>query len=606
MKSAVKILALALIAGTAVSASADPLLTSWQTGNSGQYARIYLTKEAAKEGTAVATWDGQTLPAYSDIQRVEYSQDWVFINTTGLASHLMGPWYFDEEKTNLFNNMPANLNTLTQLPRNPREAQTKEINQLGSLGLWVNGVSLFNMLDGAFYDNGSESQDGGQGTMTAYWVRNAMFVEVVTFDNTNGHQPGSGSYHYHADPKALRFQLGDNVRFEAGTGADNAGVYFEDTSDLNHSPILGWAYDGYPIYGPYGYDNPDVDSVDPAVRRMDSGFVARDGNHGTVNLAETGRVSLAKWSAEMRGLSTDTTTYTITDTSKQGPAVNGTHVIGYWIEDFAYLGDLGFVQGVDFDLDVYNGRFCRTPEYPNGTYAYFVTIDDDGQPAFPYAIGRQWYGEVNGSAIDAITEETVLLVQAGPEADPQVTGVNVNASEDTITLAWSSVEGGQYTISSTSDFQSWAAVGDTVAGSANSSEQKMELPADAHKFYSVSLQSLADYDSEGSAGAGGPGGGGPPGGGGGAQPGTGNPVDGYVFSFGDLPPQQNLAQNIRVGTESATVINYFSQGPQGGTITLSFDDSKFTSGTPITATFSHQPPGSGLTVETSTNAYTKP
>ena len=46
-------------------------------------------------------------------------------------------------------------------------------------------------------------------------------------------------------------------------------------------------------------------------------------------------------------------------------------MIGYWIEDHAYLGDLGFVQGVDFDLDVYNGRFCRTPEYPDGIYAYF-------------------------------------------------------------------------------------------------------------------------------------------------------------------------------------------------------------------------------------------
>ena len=25
------------------------------------------------------------------------------------------------------------------------------------------------------------------------------------------------------------------------------------TSPLLHSPIIGWAYDGNPIYGPYGY-----------------------------------------------------------------------------------------------------------------------------------------------------------------------------------------------------------------------------------------------------------------------------------------------------------------------------------------------------------------
>ena len=25
------------------------------------------------------------------------------------------------------------------------------------------------------------------------------------------------------------------------------------TTNLQHSPILGWLFDGYPIYGPYGY-----------------------------------------------------------------------------------------------------------------------------------------------------------------------------------------------------------------------------------------------------------------------------------------------------------------------------------------------------------------
>ncbi len=62
--------------------------------------------------------------------------------------------------------------------------QYQRINGLGvprhvSLGLWVNGVALFNMLDGAFYDSGREAQDGGQGVQTAYWIRNAMFVEVA-------------------------------------------------------------------------------------------------------------------------------------------------------------------------------------------------------------------------------------------------------------------------------------------------------------------------------------------------------------------------------------------------------------------------------------------
>ena len=40
------------------------------------------------------------------------------------------------------------------------------------------------------------------------------------------------------------------------------------------------------------------------------------------------------------------------------------------------------------DLDSHNGRYCRTPEYPKGTYAYFVGITSISLlPEFPYFIG---------------------------------------------------------------------------------------------------------------------------------------------------------------------------------------------------------------------------
>jgi len=44
------------------------------------------------------------------------------------------------------------------------------------------------------------------------------------------------------------------------------------------------------------------------------------------------------------------------------------------------------------DLDQYNGRYCYTPDYPSGTYAYFTTIDSDGGPVFPYVLGPSYYG----------------------------------------------------------------------------------------------------------------------------------------------------------------------------------------------------------------------
>ena len=41
---------------------------------------------------------------------------------------------------------------------------------------------------------------------------------------------------------------------------------------------------------------------------------------------------------------------------------------GRFIEDYEYSFGLG-------DLDQYNGRFCKTPDFPDGRYCYFVTID---------------------------------------------------------------------------------------------------------------------------------------------------------------------------------------------------------------------------------------
>ena len=36
-------------------------------------------------------------------------------------------------------------------------------------------------------------------------------------------------------------------------------------------------------------------------------------------------------------------------------------------------------------MDEFNGKFTTTPEYPNGTYAYFATVDESSlQPTYPY------------------------------------------------------------------------------------------------------------------------------------------------------------------------------------------------------------------------------
>jgi len=140
-------------------------------------------------------------------------------------------------------------------------------------------------------------------------------------------------YGYVANPKALRVALNDNL--------NNAGT---EPANKVHSPIIGFAYDGNPIYGPFAHQNP----LDPqsSIVRMTSGYSIKNSRSG-------------------------------------GPSVN-TYALGSFIDDYEYIHRNG-------SLDENNGRFCITPEFPNGVYAYFLTIDSNQTPQFPYIVGANFY-----------------------------------------------------------------------------------------------------------------------------------------------------------------------------------------------------------------------
>jgi hypothetical protein len=132
----------------------------------------------------------------------------------------------------------------------------------------------------------------------------------------------------------------------------------KEVVSTDHSPIIGWAYDGNPIYGPYGY----LTKQGGIVSQLKSGY--------KLDL-KSNRPSTSAFSA------------------------------GFFIEDYTY-------QEVSDEtvLDKNNGRFCITPEYPNGTYAYFATISDSAadssgtfsgykSPVFPYLIGNTFKSKPN-------------------------------------------------------------------------------------------------------------------------------------------------------------------------------------------------------------------
>ncbi len=324
--------------------AADPYVDSWFTQNSGKYARIFQTVADESAGNTVTTWSRgqgtQALPVYAGVREISSSSNWVYIRTSGLASYVMGPWYLNAAKTQLFPNYPANQHVIYRVPRNPTVPPTKTLTGLGAVGYFVNGVALFDNRD-AFYWNGSSEVMGN-----GLWNRDAYVNESVTFDAALAHQAGA-NHHYHANPIALRHQLGDHVDYNPVSNR-----YSESTNAiLKHSPIVAWVRDGFPIYGPYGYSNP----TNPAsgIRRMVSGFVVRNGQNGTTNLTTAGRTSLPQWAARAYNRSATLAV------GEYGPSVSATYPLGRYVEDNDYLGDAGRVLGVDFDLDEYNGTLLR-------------------------------------------------------------------------------------------------------------------------------------------------------------------------------------------------------------------------------------------------------
>lgn len=131
----------------------------------------------------------------------------------------------------------------------------------------------------------------------------------------------------------------------------------QEVNNTSHSSIIGWAYDGHPIYGPYGYENKDGGGI----TQIKSGYKFE---------LKPNRPPTSAFPEE------------------------------FFVEDFVWTKSTD-----ESVLDKNNGRFCVTPDFPNGTYAYFATFEttaeSDGpfknfkKPAFPYLIGNSFHSRPN-------------------------------------------------------------------------------------------------------------------------------------------------------------------------------------------------------------------
>ena len=207
---------------------------------------------------------------------------------------------------------------------------------LGAIGVAANGVVLFNPSAGT----------GGNPPAGFNW--NAHYdLSPVDFgdDSCGGHPEQTGQYHYHDTDFLSCWQNGSIMT----TYNDYYGLSQFNGDALRHpdghSKVLGVAFDGFPIYGPYGYIEPfgvltGIKTMQPSYQLKPTEAVGRPAYGNTL----------------------------------QNPPA------GSFMQDWEYNQGLG-------DLDFHNGRFCYTPEYPNGTYAYFLSLTEAGDAGFPYMMG---------------------------------------------------------------------------------------------------------------------------------------------------------------------------------------------------------------------------
>ncbi len=235
-------------------------------------------------------------PAYAATSNVSIVLDGNYrvIKSNGLPDH----------PTGAFPNS-GNPNTISEQHYTFRVTLTpKDSGTITPLGMNPFGVAI----NGIPFDPGAAefwNRDWNSG-----WQYEAMALGPrLGLDQNNAHVQPNGAYHYHGPPTGLLNRLAQSPK-----------------------PILlGYAADGFPIYGPYGHA---AKSAQSSPKKLHASYRIKDG----------------------------------TRESGPGGAYDGT-----FIQDYEYVKGLG-------DLDECNGRFGKTPEYPQGIYHYVIT---DSYPYIP-------------------------------------------------------------------------------------------------------------------------------------------------------------------------------------------------------------------------------
>lgn len=362
-----------LLFASLFSIAQPPGVTSWLQNTTGIKGRHYVKNNY----TPIIDADSANVQTVLYTTNPTPTNNWVYIRTKGIPSYITGP-YLDGNPSNA-----TTRDAIFKVPLNPVQntSGTYTPTTGGNIGLFINGVALFDYRDGVSWKSSTNSLCGGPiqppCTGDGKWNRDAVVGERLGFDCSKGH-PAMGNYHHHQNPSTFKLDL--NV---VSTICDlylSDGLYAIDSNI--HSPLIGFAYDGFPIYGAYGYKNTNGTG---GITRMKSSYVKR--NITTRTTWADGTPVLA------------------------GPNVSATYPLGYFREDYAYIPTSAATP--DY-LDEHNGRFCVTPEYPAGIYCYFATVDSNWNSAYPYVVGPTFYGVKSATKVLSITEPVTVYTVTLP------------------------------------------------------------------------------------------------------------------------------------------------------------------------------------------------
>lgn len=168
----------------------------------------------------------QKLSTFNNNVKVFLNRDLLEVESNGIPNHPTGN-YPNEYNPNSILEQDYHF----KIPLKPKLAEHPTSLPFGPIGVGVNGIPFYNPYN-------------AQG-------RDAVFgPNAEVFDYCCGHPDPMGRYHYHKYPVCI------NSPFRDPQG--------------KHSPLIGWAFDGFAIYGPNGERGQPPNDLDECNGHTDS------------------------------------------------------------------------------------------------------------------------------------------------------------------------------------------------------------------------------------------------------------------------------------------------------------------------------------------------